>query len=402
MTLPTAGEGSDTRAGMGQGAMGRALNIEDLRKAAHARLPRGIYEYLERGAEDELALAANRAAFRRISLLPHVLRGVSAIDTTHRVLGEEMAFPFAVAPTGGASLFSYKGDISAARAAAQRGIPFTVSTASTLDVEEIAQAGGRLWFQLYLWENRALSHAAMERAWAAGCRLCFLTVDLPVHPNREYNERNGYGTPFRIGRRNTIDLLTHPRWFAGVLGRYMLNGGIPQQANLPAHLRGSVTRSAPVGAAFKNDNLDWDEMKALRDRWPGTFVVKGIMRADDASRALALGADGVVVSNHGGRALDCAPATIEALPAVVQAVGGRMAVLVDGGVTRGTDIVKAIALGADAVLVGRAICYGLAAGGEEGAGRALDILASEVRRTMGLAGCRSVAEITPDLLAPAA
>jgi isopentenyl diphosphate isomerase/L-lactate dehydrogenase-like FMN-dependent dehydrogenase len=384
---------------MADKAMRRALNIDDLRKAAHARLPRGVFDYLERGVEDELALDGNRAAFRRIKLLPRVLRGVETVDTTHQVLGETMAFPFAVAPTGGASLFSYKGDIAAARAAAKRNIPFIISTASTLDVEEIATAGGKLWFQLYLWENRELSHAAMARAAAVGCPICFVTVDLPVAPNREYNERNGFGTPFRIGRRNTIDLLTHPRWFAGVLGRYMLEGGIPQQANLPAHLRGRVTQSAPVGAAFKNDNLDWDEMKGLRDRWRGKFVIKGIMRPDDAERALALGADGIVVSNHGGRALDCAPATIDALPHVVAAVGGRMAVFVDGGVLRGTDIVKAIALGADAVLVGRALCYGLAAGGEAGAGRALDLLAGEVRRTMGLAGCRSVAEITRDLVA---
>jgi isopentenyl diphosphate isomerase/L-lactate dehydrogenase-like FMN-dependent dehydrogenase len=239
----------------------------------------------------------------------------------------------------------------------------------------------------------------MARAKAVGCKICFLTVDLPVHPNREYNERNGYGTPFRVGRRNTIDMLTHPRWFAGVLGRYMLNGGIPQQANLPAHLRGRVTGSAPVGAAFKNDNLNWDEAASLRERWDGKFVIKGIMRPDDAERALALGADGVVVSNHGGRGLDCAAATMDALPGIVAAVGGKMAIFIDGGVLRGTDIVKAIALGADAVLVGRALCYGLAAGGEAGAGRALDLLAGEVRRTMGLAGCRNVAEITADLIA---
>jgi isopentenyl diphosphate isomerase/L-lactate dehydrogenase-like FMN-dependent dehydrogenase len=385
---------------MAEKAMGRALNIDDLRKAAHARLPRGIYDYLERGAEDELALDANRAALRRITLLPRVLTGVAGLDTRHEVLGEPMPVPFAVAPTGGLALFSYKGDVAAARAAAARAIPFIISTASTLDVEEIATAGGRLWFQLYLWENRELSHAAMERAQGVGCSICFATVDLPVQPNREYNERNGFGTPFRLGRRNTIDILRHPGWFAGVLGRYMLEGGIPQQANLPANLRGRVTKSAPVGAAFRNDNLDWEEMARLRDRWRGKFVIKGIMRPDDAERALALGADGVVVSNHGGRALDCAPATIDALPGVVAAVGGRMAIFVDGGVTRGSDIVKAIALGADAVLVGRAVCYGVAAGGEAGAARALDLLAAEVRRTMGLAGCRSVAEITRDLVGP--
>ena len=376
----------------------RALNIADLCTLARRRLPRGVYEYLERGVEDEHCLHRNRTALADITLRPRVLRDVSRIDPAVDLFGWRLPMPFAVAPTGGASLFWHNGDLHAARAAAARGIPFTISTASTMNMEDIAVAGGRLWFQLYLWEDRALSHAAMTRAADLGCELLFVTVDLPVHPNREYNTRNGYGTPFRLGARNAIDILSHPRWFAGVLGRYMASGGIPQQANLPSHLRGRVTRSAPLGAAFRNDNLSWDEVKGLRDRWPGRFVIKGIARPEDAEQALAIGADGVVVSNHGGRSMDAWAPTIDSLPDIAASVGERMAVLFDSGIMRGTDIVKALALGADAVLVGRAVCYGLAAAGEGGVGHALDLLSAEVVRTMGLTGCRTVSEITRDLV----
>jgi isopentenyl diphosphate isomerase/L-lactate dehydrogenase-like FMN-dependent dehydrogenase len=216
---------------------------------------------------------------------------------------------------------------------------------------------------------------------------------LPVPPNREYIQRNGFGTPFRLNARNTLDVLTHPRWLAGVMGRYMLEGGIPSQANLPDRLRSKVTKGAPPGALFKQDDLDWDGVKMLRDRWPGKFVLKGVLDPADAERALALGADGIVVSNHGGRALDCSMATLDALPAVVERVGGRMTVFLDSGVRRGSDILKAVALGADAVLAGRAALYGLAAFGERGVTRAIDLLRSETVRTMAMLGARSTAEI---------
>jgi (S)-mandelate dehydrogenase len=374
-------------------------NVADLRERARRRLPRGIWEYAERGTEDECGMARNRAAFERVAFRPRVLRGVQSVDTRTEILGKPSAFPLALAPTGAAGLLWYKGDLALARAAAAAGVPFTISSASTMDLEQIAAAGGRIWFQLYYWEDRSLSHAVVDRAHELGCEALFITLDMPVPPNREYIHRNGFGTPFRLNARNTLDVLSHPRWLAGVMGRYALDGGVPTQANLPDRLRAKVTKGAPPGALFKQDDLDWDAIKILRDRWPGKLLLKGVLHPEDAEQALALGADGVVVSNHGGRALDSSVATLDALPAVVAAVGGRMTILLDSGVRRGSDVVKAVALGADAVLAGRAPLYGLAAAGEAGVARALELLRAETARTMAMLGARSVAEVDSHLLA---
>jgi len=368
-------------------------NIADLRERARRRLPLGIWEYAERGVEDECGMARNRAAFDAITFRPRVLRGVETIDTTTQVFGKPLPFPLAVAPTGAAGLMWHKGDLALARAAARAGVPFIISSASTMDLEQILEAGGRQWFQLYLWEDRSLSHKVVDKAWHLGCEALFVTLDLPVPPNREYIQRNGFGTPFRLNARNAFDVLTHPRWLAGVMGRYALEGGIPTQANLPDRLRSKVTKGAPPGALFKQDDLDWDGVRKLRDRWPGKFVLKGILHPEDAERALAMGADGIVVSNHGGRAFDCSMASMEALPAIVDAVGGRMTVFLDSGVRRGSDVVKAVASGADAVLAGRAPLYGLAAYGEPGVARALELLRAETARTMAMLGARSIAEV---------
>jgi isopentenyl diphosphate isomerase/L-lactate dehydrogenase-like FMN-dependent dehydrogenase len=368
-------------------------NIADLRERARRRLPLGIWEYAERGVEDECGMARNRAAFDAITFRPRVLRGVETIDTTTEIFGKPLPFPLAVAPTGAAGLMWHKGDLALARAAAKAGVPFIISSASTMDLEQILEAGGRQWFQLYLWEDRSLSHKVVDKAWHLGCEALFVTLDLPVPPNREYIQRNGFGTPFRLNARNAFDVLTHPRWLAGVMGRYALEGGIPTQANLPDRLRSKVTKGAPPGALFKQDDLDWDGVRKLRDRWPGKFVLKGILHPEDAERALAMGADGIVVSNHGGRAFDCSMASIEALPAIVDAVGGKMTVFLDSGVRRGSDVVKAVASGADAVLAGRAPLYGLAAYGEPGVARALELLRAETARTMAMLGARSIAEV---------
>ncbi|MGZ3198400.1 MAG: alpha-hydroxy acid oxidase [Croceibacterium sp.] len=368
-------------------------NIADLRERARARLPHGIWEYAERGVEDECGMARNRAAFEAVTFRPRVLRGVASVDATTEIFGKAIPFPLAVAPTGAAGLMWHKGDLALARAAAKAGVPFIISSASTMDLEQIAEAGGRQWFQLYLWENRELSYAVIDRAWQLGCEALFVTLDLPVQPNREYIQRNGFGTPFRLNARNTLDVLTHPRWLASVMARYMLEGGIPTQANLPDRLRAKVTKGAPPGALFKQDDLDWDGLKQLRDRWSGKFVLKGVLHPEDAEKALSLGADGVVVSNHGGRALDCSMASLEALPAIVSAVGGRMTVFLDSGVRRGSDIVKAVANGADAVLAGRALLYGLAAFGEPGVARAIELLRAETVRTMAMLGARTFAEV---------
>lgn len=368
-------------------------NVADLRERARKRLPLGIWEYAERGVEDERGMGRNRAAFDAVTFRPRVLRGVEKVDTSTEIFGKPLPFPLAVAPTGAAGLMWHKGDLALAGAAAKAGLPFIISSASTMDLEKIAEAGGRQWFQLYLWEDRSLSHAVVDRAWKLGCEALFVTLDLPVPPNREYIQRNGFGTPFKLNARNTLDVLTHPRWLLGVMGRYMLEGGIPTQANLPDRLRAKVTKGAPPGALFKQDDLDWNGAKDLRDRWPGQFVLKGILHPEDAERALAMGADGVVVSNHGGRALDSSIATLEALPAIVEAVGGRMAIFLDSGVRRGSDVVKAVALGADMALAGRAPLYGLAAFGEPGVARALELLRTETARTMAMLGARWIPEV---------
>ena len=377
----------------------RCYNIADLRERARRRLPRGIWEYAERGTEDETGMARNRAAFERVTFRPRVLRGVQSVDTRTTIFGKASELPLALAPTGAAGLLWYQGDLALARAAAAAGVPFTISSASTMDLEQIALAGGRLWFQLYYWEDRALSHAVVDKARDLSCEALFITLDMPVPPNREYIHRSGFGTPFRLNARNTLDVLSHPRWLGGVMGRYMLTGGIPTQANLPDRMRAKVTKGAPPGALFKQDDLDWEAVKVLRDRWPGKFVLKGVLHPEDAERALALGADGVVVSNHGGRALDSSMATIQALPDVVAVVGGKMTVFLDSGVRRGSDVIKAVALGADAVLAGRAPLYGLAAAGEAGVSRALELIKAETARTMAMLGARNVTEIDSSLLA---
>lgn len=381
-----------------QGGPVDALNIEELRQAAQRRLAAGVYAFLERGVEDDVSVMANKAAMRDITLQPRILRGVANIDMSTDILGQRVNAPMAIAPTGGNAMLWYRGDEALARAAASAGIPFTISTASSIDVEDIARAGGRLWFQLYLWEDRTLSHAAIDRAWAAGCDTLFITADMAVPPNREFMRRMGFGLPFKVGRRSFVDIALHPKWTLGVMGRYLLNGGLPRQANLPPELKGTLTRDPKRRASFVNDTLDWEEVKGLRDRWKGKLIIKGVMRGEDAEQALAIGADGVVVSNHGGRSLDCSAPTIKVLPEVVSAIGGRGTVFFDSGIRRGTDIVKALALGANAVLLGRAPLYGLAAGGQPGVELALEILKTEIRRTMGLTGSPTIAELSAELL----
>ncbi len=373
-------------------------NIADLRALAQRRLPLGIWEYAERGAEDELGMARNRAALDEVTFRPRVARNVENIDPATTLLGSPSSFPLAVAPTGAAGMLWYQGDLALAKAAARAGVPFTISSASTMDLADIAKAGGRLWFQLYLWADRALSLDVVDRAAALGCEALLVTLDLAVPPNREYLHRNGFGTPFRLNARNALDIMAHPRWLLGVMGRYALAGGIPSQANLPDRLRNKVTQAAHPGALFKQDNIDWAELARLRERWPGQFVLKGILHPGDAERAAEIGADAIVVSNHGGRGLDGSMASIEALPDIVSAVGARLEILLDSGVRRGSDVVRAVALGAQGVLAGRAALYGLGAAGEDGVVRALELLKAETRRTMGLLGASTIGELDRDML----
>jgi (S)-mandelate dehydrogenase len=342
----------------------------------------------------------NRAAFDALTFRPRVMRDVSAVDMSAEVFGRKLPLPLALAPTGAAGLLWHRGDYHLAKAAAMAGIPSTISSAGTMDLEEVLTAGGNQWFQLYLWRDKDLSYQVVRRAHEQGCEALFITLDMAVMPNREFLHRNGYGMPIVPNHKNVPDMLLHPRWLLGVIARYLLlDGGMPRQSNLPEELKHSLAKGAKPGAHFKQDDLDEDGVKRLRDMWPGKLVLKGVLHPDDALKALSLGADGIVVSNHGARALDSAISSMDALPAIVEAVGGKMTVFLDSGVRRGSDIVKAKALGADIVLVGRATLYGLACAGEVGVTRAIDLLASETQRTMALIGARNWGEVGPEALA---
>ena len=294
--------------------------------------------------------------------------------------------PIAVGPTGTAGLLWYQGEIGLARAAAA-GIPFTVAINSMTSMETIAeQAGGRLWFQLYMWSDRTLSHQIVARAKAAGFEALIVTVDGAVRANREYGHRNGFEMPFRFNRRNVAGVLTRPGWLCGVLLHYAMTSGIPKFENYPPDIMDRLTARTLKSSFLKNDSLTWDDIRVLRKLWPGVLMVKGILHSEDAVLAAECGADAVIVSNHGGRMLDSSMAPIEVLPEILDAVGKRITVMVDSGVRRGADVVKALALGAQAVLIGRATLYGVAAGGEAGAARAITILRDETSRVMAPIG----------------
>jgi isopentenyl diphosphate isomerase/L-lactate dehydrogenase-like FMN-dependent dehydrogenase len=376
-----------------------AYNIADLREFARRRLPRGIFEFVDRGAEDEVSLRNNRAAFERIKLKPRVLVDVSRRSQEITLFGHRQKMPIAIAPTGAAGIMWHEGEIALARAAAAAGIPFTLATGSMTAMEKVAeQVGGRLWFQLYMYADRSLSHKLAERAKSAGFEGLVVTVDSPVFSNREYNLRNGFTLPLSYTLRNTTDVLAHPRWLLGVLMRYLLTTGMPCYENYPAEVKMKIT-ARPMGRALKlNDSLTWDDVRVLRELWPRALMLKGILRPQDAVLAADCGADAVIVSNHGGRVVDGAVAPVEVLPEVVDAVGKRITVIVDSGFRRGSDVVKALALGAHAVFIGRATLYGTAVGGQAGAARAITILREEIDRTLALIGCNSVAELNPDCL----
>jgi L-lactate dehydrogenase (cytochrome)/(S)-mandelate dehydrogenase len=380
-------------------SVAKAYNIFDLRKMALKRVPKGLFEFVDRGTEDEVSLRNNRAVFERIRLKPRVLAGVSNRTQEITLFGKTHKMPIVIAPTGTAGLMWYEGEIALARAAAEAGIPFTLATGSMTAMEKVAQeAGGTLWFQLYMWPDRSLSHKLVERARAAGYEALVVTVDGVVPGNREYNLRNGFTIPFTFTRGNITDVLLHPRWLFGVLVRYLLTTGMPRYQNYPTDVRYRIT-AGPMGrSSMRNDSINWDDLRALRKLWPHRLLVKGLLHPQDAVTAADCGADGVIVSNHGGRNLDTAISPIEVLPEVVDAVGRRVAVLVDSGFRRGTDVVKALAMGAHAVMIGRSTLYGVAAGGEEGARRAIALFRGEIDRVIALLGCNRVAELSAEHL----
>ncbi|MBM3341003.1 MAG: alpha-hydroxy-acid oxidizing protein [Betaproteobacteria bacterium] len=370
-------------------------DTNDLREAAKKRLPKGLFEFMDRGNEDEVAMRENRAVMERIKLVPRVLNDVKTRSIETTLFGKTHGMPVIVAPTGSAGLAWHEGEIALARAAKAHGIPFTLALGSMTKLERVAaEAGGTLWFQFYMWPERKLSHQVIARARAAGFEALVFTVDTPVAPGREYNLKNGMTIPFKFTARNTIDVLRHPRWLAGVWLRYMLTTGTPRYQNFPQETQTKIT-ALPMGRSsnFCAD-ITWDDVRELRKLWPGKLIVKGIQHAHDAVKAADCGADAVVISNHGGRVLDASPVPILTLPSVLDAVGGRITVIVDSGFSRGAHVVKALALGAHAVMLGRAPLHGVAAAGEAGALRALQIYRDEIDRVLGLIGCTRLNQLT--------
>lgn len=375
---------------------GRAQGIADLRAMAARRIPGFCLEYLEGGADDERTLARNRSAIDALLFEPRTLVDVSHRDTRCTLFGAEVAMPVVIAPTGFNGLLADRGDLALARAARAAGVPLCQSMVSTVALEEIAATGVRHWMQVYPFRNRDNLAGVVARAERAGCEALVLTTDAVILGNREWDRRN-YRAPMKLDLANLLDVAMHPRWVFDVLVPH----GMPRFRNLGDFLppgQDSARNAAAFLAAQMDASLGWDDVRWLRDLWPRRLLIKGILRADDALRAQAAGADGIVVTNHGGRQLDGCLAPIEVLAEIRRAVGPALTVIVDSGFRRGADFVKARALGADAAMSGRATLYGLAAGGQAGVARALEIIRSEIDRTLGLLGVPALRDVNPGIL----
>ncbi len=375
----------------------RAVNIEDLRRMARRRLPNFSFEYVEGGSEDEIALKRNRDVFERITWLPRTLAGVGTPDLSSEILGSTCHLPLIIAPTGFNGLLWPQGDLALAKAAGDAGIPFTLSTVSNYRLAKMAsEVPGPIWFQLYPVKDTSVIDQLVDHAQEAGCSVLVVTTDVPIFGAREWDQRN-YRAPMKLSIASMLDVLAHPRW----LWQVMVPRGAPRFENLTEFLPPGA-HSALVGARYMgtqiNARLDWSDMERLRRRWPGKLVLKGILCAEDARRSVEVGADGIVLTNHGGRQLDACVSGVELIPSVVSEVGEQLTVLVDGGFRRGSDVLKAIALGADGVMIGRPALYGLAAGGQPGAAHALQVLRSEMERVMMLLGCRTLGELGRHLI----
>ena len=377
--------------------LSRAASVADLRSIARRRLPGGCFDYIDGGAEDERTLAANVDAFARTGFRPRVLRGLETIDTTTSILGASSELPLVFAPTGFSRIADPQGELAVARAAARAGIPYTLSTLGTRSIEEVrAVSDGRLWFQVYAWRDRELVAEMVQRAAANDYEALVLTVDTAVFGRRERDLRRGFSLPPTLGPSTVLDGILHPAWtlaflrnepirFANVVGRSVGDGSSP------------VDLADYINSQF-DPALSWSDIDWLRSIWDGPVLVKGIQCVADALIAADLGVDAIVLSNHGGRQLDGSPATFSLVAPVADAVAGRTEIICDGGIRRGTDIVKALAAGADAVMAGRAYLYALAAAGETGVDTLLGWWREDIRRTMALIGASSIPELDRSFL----
>jgi L-lactate dehydrogenase (cytochrome) len=376
----------------------RCANIAELRAAARRALPKPAFDFIDGAASDEVTLRRNCEEFSALALRPRFMRDVSNISLSTTVLGEPIALPIMGAPTGGSLVFNSAGEVGIARALHDAGSIYIVSSMATQSIEQLAEeAPGPKWIQMYMWRDRGLTSELIQRARATGgfSALVF-TVDTPRVGPRERDVRSGFTVPPRITARALASGFVHPRWSLRFIRAPEIG-----LANLVARPGGeSINLRQYVLASF-DQAVSWDDVGWLRGQWPGPIVLKGILTGEDGAKAAELAVDAIVVSNHGGRQLDHSPATIRALPEVLDAVGGEVEVLIDGGIRRGTDIAKAIALGARACLVGRPVIYGLATAGQAGASRAIEILRDELELTMALLGCTSIQALDRSYVAPA-
>ena len=379
--------------------LGGALNIADLERLARRRLPHGVYQFVAGGTEDNSTRERNRAAFEQWRLVPRMLVDTSARTLETTLFGYRYAMPLGIAPMGVTAITWYEADLALARAAAGLNLPFVLSGVSTVPMERIAAATtAPRWYQAYLNADRAAIEALAARLLKAEYEVLVVTVDAQLGANRENNLRTGFSIPFTLNRRMVASGLARPRWLIDTLAQTLVRGGVPHFENQGATRGDPIVREQAQRWRAGRDRLDWDDMAWLRSIWPRRLVLKGILRSDDARRAAEIGADGVIVSNHGGRQLDGAVAALDMLPEIVDAVGERLVVMFDSGIRRGTDALKALALGARFVFAGRAVLFGTAAAGEAGAKHALGILKSELERDFGLAGCVSVADLDRSLV----
>ena len=377
--------------------LARCANVDDLRRAARRRLPRGVFDYIDGAAEDEVSSARNREAFERLEFRPRILRGVESVEPGTTLLGRPLSLPLVIAPTGFTRIANPAGELALARAAARAGIPYTLSTLGTRSIEEVSEVSdGRRWFQVYAWRDRGLVKELVQRAAQAGFEALVLTVDTAVFGRRERDVRSGFTLPPKLGLGTLIDGVLHPGWtlefaraepilFANVVGRDAGDGS------------DAVTLADYVNSQF-DPGLSWADVDWLRSVWDGPIVLKGVQRVEDAALAADAGVEAIVLSNHGGRQLDGSPPPLELVAPVVDRVGDRTEVICDGGLRRGSDIVKAVALGARACMAGRAFLYGLAAAGEPGVDRVLEWFDEDVRRVMTLIGAGGVGELGQDLV----
>ncbi len=371
-------------------------NVEDLRAAAAAYLPKPVFDFIDGGAEDEVALRNNRSVFERVRFRPRTMADVQVRSIATTLLGKPAGAPIGIAPMGGLSSFAPHAELAMARACAAANIPYGLSTAAGISMEDLRAAvpDARLWFQLYVFRDQAINEALVRRAHDAGYEALLVTTDTHVAPKRERDRRNGFSLSLDKTPRNIMHVLSRPRWIRDVL----VGAGLPSMPNLAAHAPEIVDNLSATKYFVQNRRygFDYADLRAMRRLWKGKLLVKGVMRPDEAMQVLDCGADGIVMSNHGGRNLESAAAPLEMLPEVVDAVGKRMHVLLDSGFRRGTDVVKALALGAEGVLMGRPAAFAVAAGGEAGVSHLVGLTRDEIDRTLGYLGCTAIDQLGRD------